>query len=144
MGGSALVSTSLGRGAHMSSCHLAMFIQLAVPVANVSLCMLLPHLQVPPSQARVFVISGPSGVGKDAVLKHLQQRRPDLHFVVTATSRWVRVTSSQQAFPAGSLLCRHRHICPGAIVMLHRNFSNNLVVAQPMAWTCRLFKDMMV
>jgi hypothetical protein len=46
-------------------------------------------LQVPPPQARVFVISGPSGVGKDAVLRHLQQRRPDLHFVVTATSRCV-------------------------------------------------------
>jgi hypothetical protein len=46
-------------------------------------------LQVPPPQPRVFVISGPSGVGKDAVLKHLQQRRPDLHFVVTATSRYV-------------------------------------------------------
>lgn len=38
----------------------------------------------------MFVISGPSGVGKDAVLKRLQQRRPDLYFVVTATSRRVR------------------------------------------------------
>ncbi|KAK9904205.1 hypothetical protein WJX75_006739 [Coccomyxa subellipsoidea] len=33
------------------------------------------------------VISGPSGVGKDAVIKALQASRPDLHFVVTATSR---------------------------------------------------------
>ena len=36
------------------------------------------------------VISGPSGVGKDAVIKALQASRPDLHFVVTATSRHAR------------------------------------------------------
>lgn len=36
---------------------------------------------------KVLVVSGPSGVGKDAVIRRLQERRPDLHFVVTATSR---------------------------------------------------------
>ena len=35
----------------------------------------------------VLVISGPSGVGKDAVLRRLQELRPDLFFVVTATTR---------------------------------------------------------
>lgn len=35
----------------------------------------------------LVVISGPSGVGKDAVLRELKKRRSDLHFVVTATSR---------------------------------------------------------
>jgi guanylate kinase len=35
----------------------------------------------------LVVISGPSGVGKDAVLRELKRRRTDLHFVVTATSR---------------------------------------------------------
>lgn len=35
----------------------------------------------------LVVISGPSGVGKDAVLRELKLRRPDIHFVVTATSR---------------------------------------------------------
>lgn len=35
----------------------------------------------------LIVISGPSGVGKDAVLKELQQRQIPLHFVVTMTSR---------------------------------------------------------
>jgi hypothetical protein len=44
--------------------------------------------QVPPPQPCVVVISGPSGVGKDAVIKRLQELRPDLYFVVTATSRW--------------------------------------------------------
>jgi ABC-type polar amino acid transport system ATPase subunit len=44
--------------------------------------------QVPPPQPRVVIISGPSGVGKDAVIKRLQELRPDLYFVVTATSRW--------------------------------------------------------
>jgi guanylate kinase len=35
----------------------------------------------------LVVISGPSGVGKDAVLRELKLRRSDLHFVITATSR---------------------------------------------------------
>jgi len=38
----------------------------------------------------VIVISGPSGVGKDAAIKKLQEVRPDIHFVVTATSRAMR------------------------------------------------------
>lgn len=46
--------------------------------------------QVSPAPPLVFVISGPSGVGKDAVIKQLQLTRPKLHFVVTATSRKVQ------------------------------------------------------
>ena len=46
--------------------------------------------QVAPAPPLVFVISGPSGVGKDAVIKQLQHARPNLHFVVTATSRQVK------------------------------------------------------
>ncbi len=38
-------------------------------------------------QPLLVVISGPSGVGKDAVLKSLQNRQMPLHFVVTMTSR---------------------------------------------------------
>jgi guanylate kinase len=38
----------------------------------------------------LIVISGPSGVGKDAVLKALQARQLPLHFVVTATTRLPR------------------------------------------------------
>lgn len=38
-------------------------------------------------QPLMVVISGPSGVGKDAVLKSLQARGLPLHFVVTMTSR---------------------------------------------------------
>lgn len=44
-------------------------------------------VQVPKPSPLVVVISGPSGVGKDAVIRRLQEVRPDLHFVVTATSR---------------------------------------------------------
>ncbi len=40
--------------------------------------------------ARVFIISGPSGVGKDSVLEKLQQVLPDATYVVTATSRPMR------------------------------------------------------
>ncbi len=35
----------------------------------------------------VVVISGPSGAGKDSVIRHLQDRHGAMHFVVTATSR---------------------------------------------------------
>jgi guanylate kinase len=38
-------------------------------------------------QPLLVVISGPSGVGKDAVIRALQQRELPLHFVVTMTSR---------------------------------------------------------
>lgn len=38
-------------------------------------------------QPLVVVISGPSGVGKDAVLKNMQARGLPFHFVVTMTSR---------------------------------------------------------
>lgn len=36
---------------------------------------------------RVFIISGPSGVGKDSVLEQLRLTYPDAVYVVTATSR---------------------------------------------------------
>lgn len=36
---------------------------------------------------RVFIISGPSGVGKDSVIERLQERLPDAQYVVTATTR---------------------------------------------------------
>jgi guanylate kinase len=36
---------------------------------------------------RVFIISGPSGVGKDAVIEQLRERFPDAFFAVTATTR---------------------------------------------------------
>ncbi|KAL9233081.1 hypothetical protein vseg_008119 [Gypsophila vaccaria] len=45
---------------------------------------------VPPPNPLIIVISGPSGVGKDAVIKRLRERRENLHFVVTATSRPMR------------------------------------------------------
>ena len=38
----------------------------------------------------LIVISGPSGVGKDAVINRLQEVRRDMHFVVTATTRSMR------------------------------------------------------
>ena len=39
---------------------------------------------------KLFVISGPSGVGKDAVIAELKTRGIDCHFTVTATTRPIR------------------------------------------------------
>lgn len=44
----------------------------------------------PPPNPLIIVISGASGVGKDAVINKLRQVRESLHFVVTATSRPMR------------------------------------------------------
>lgn len=44
----------------------------------------------PAPSPMIIVVSGPSGVGKDAVIKRLREVREDLHFVVTATSRPMR------------------------------------------------------
>ncbi len=39
---------------------------------------------------RLFVLSGPSGVGKDALLSRMRQLGRDFHFTVTATTRPIR------------------------------------------------------
>lgn len=43
--------------------------------------------QAPVQKPLVLVISGPSGVGKDAVINRLKEVRDEIHFVVTATTR---------------------------------------------------------
>ncbi|HMD90361.1 MAG TPA: guanylate kinase [Anaerolineaceae bacterium] len=46
-------------------------------------------------QPLLIVISGPSGVGKDAVLESLKNRHLDFHFVVTCTTRPPRQNERQ-------------------------------------------------
>ncbi len=38
----------------------------------------------------LFILSGPSGVGKDAAIKLMQQQRFQMHYAVTATTRPIR------------------------------------------------------
>lgn len=40
--------------------------------------------------ARLFVVSGPSGVGKGTILKRVREGRPELHLTVSATTRQPR------------------------------------------------------
>ncbi|MBR3383659.1 MAG: guanylate kinase, partial [Atopobiaceae bacterium] len=40
-----------------------------------------------PATPRLFVVSGPSGVGKGTVLSHVREVRPDLGLTVSATTR---------------------------------------------------------
>ena len=44
-------------------------------------------IKVPTQNCRVIVISGPSGVGKDSVIRELKQVDRPQHFVITATTR---------------------------------------------------------
>ena len=41
-------------------------------------------------RGRLFVLSGPSGVGKDALLSRMKKRRGDFHYTITATTRPIR------------------------------------------------------
>ncbi|MBI4317466.1 MAG: guanylate kinase [Chloroflexi bacterium] len=51
---------------------------------------MLPHY--PPSvPSLLFVLSGPSGVGKDAVISRLKEQHAPYHFTVTVTTRPPRV-----------------------------------------------------
>jgi guanylate kinase len=70
------------RKAHFSTQHLLSFLNYNQGMPDETLSFDLIH-----PQPLLVVISGPSGVGKDAVLKALQQRGLPLHFVVTMTSR---------------------------------------------------------
>lgn len=45
------------------------------------------HFPDSPAEPLLIVISGPSGVGKDSVIKRMKERHLPFHFVVTATSR---------------------------------------------------------
>jgi guanylate kinase len=47
----------------------------------------LPSLDLLRPCPLLLVISGPSGAGKDSVIQDLLKAQPNLHFVVTATSR---------------------------------------------------------
>ena len=42
---------------------------------------------LPPPRGLLFVLSGPSGVGKDAVIQRLKEQQIGLHFAVTVTTR---------------------------------------------------------
>ena len=42
------------------------------------------------SGGRLFVLSGPSGVGKDAVLSRMKELGSDFHYTITATTRPIR------------------------------------------------------
>ena len=50
------------------------------------------HLNTLGPQPLMMVVSGPSGVGKDAVLTRLRERQYPVHIVVTATTRTMRPT----------------------------------------------------
>ncbi|MBI2953099.1 MAG: guanylate kinase [Chloroflexi bacterium] len=49
--------------------------------------MLVPPHYPPPSPSLLIVLSGPSGVGKDAVIARLKEKGYPWHFTVTVTTR---------------------------------------------------------
>jgi guanylate kinase len=44
----------------------------------------------PPSRGRLFVVSGPSGAGKGTIIRAALERRPDILFSISATTRGPR------------------------------------------------------
>lgn len=50
-----------------------------------------PPVSIPEPKPLLFVISGPSGVGKDALVDVLKQHNPNRHYAITATTRSPRV-----------------------------------------------------
>ncbi len=61
-----------------------------------------------PLNPLLFVISGPSGVGKDATLQRLRELNCNFHFVVTATTRPRRETRGAWQ---GLFFCQQGRIC---------------------------------
>ena len=50
-----------------------------------------PDIKIQMKNSRLFVISGPSGVGKDTILNQMKKIYPSNHYVVTVTTRKKRV-----------------------------------------------------
>ena len=51
-----------------------------------------PDIKIQRKNSKLFVISGPSGVGKDTILNHMKKIYPSNHYVVTVTTRKKRIT----------------------------------------------------
>ncbi|MCX7838727.1 MAG: guanylate kinase, partial [Anaerolineae bacterium] len=47
----------------------------------------VPPLSIPKSTPLLIIVSGPSGVGKDAALRRMRELKFPFHFVVTCTTR---------------------------------------------------------
>ncbi len=50
-----------------------------------------PNIKIQRKNPKLFVISGPSGVGKDTILNQMKKIYPSNHYVVTVTTRKKRV-----------------------------------------------------
>ena len=50
-----------------------------------------PDIKIQMKNSRLFVISGPSGVGKDTILNQMKKIYPSNHYVVTVTTRKKRI-----------------------------------------------------
>ena len=50
-----------------------------------------PDIKIQRKNSKLFVISGPSGVGKDTILNQMKKIYPSNHYVVTVTTRRKRI-----------------------------------------------------
>ncbi|MBQ8794160.1 MAG: hypothetical protein IJZ63_05405, partial [Clostridia bacterium] len=52
---------------------------------------LLSMRRIPMNKGRVFIISGPSGSGKDTLMKKVFEKAPDILFSISSITRPMRV-----------------------------------------------------
>ncbi|WP_395726194.1 guanylate kinase [Nakamurella sp.] len=79
----------------------------------------------PVSQGRLFVLSGPSGVGKSTVLAQVRSLLPDLWYSVSATTRAMRpgeVDGENYHFVTEE---RFRHLISTGRLLEHAHFAGN-------------------
>jgi guanylate kinase len=57
---------------------------------------MMSSFQLPQSNPLVIIISGPSGVGKDAILNRMKERNYPFEFIITATTRSRRANEKHQ------------------------------------------------
>ena len=78
-----------------------------------------------PTRGRLFVLSGPSGVGKSTLVRRIRKRLPDLHYSVSATTRRQRAGEIDGVHYWFVDEQQFRDLIAGAALLEHALFAGN-------------------